>query len=178
MEQKDQFYYGSMQSPIGPLTLVVSKKGLCKLKFGSKDHNLPSIKAWMLKQSLKHELIENDKKIEIVRTQLNEYFQRKRKQFDLDLDLYGTRFQKKVWEHLLTVDYGSTISYKQLASLIGAPKAVRAVGGANNKNPIPIIIPCHRVIGTNGALVGYRGGLDIKKSLLKIEQSRLEQLTS
>lgn len=104
--------------------------------------------------------------------QLNEYFCGKRDQFDLPLLIDGTDFQEKVWDALLTTKYGSTCSYKDIAEKIGNVKAVRAVGGANNKNKIPIIIPCHRVIGKSGALVGYAGGLEWKKWLLNIESSR------
>jgi len=101
--------------------------------------------------------------------QLEEYFAGKRKAFDLPLNPQGTEFQKKVWKALQEIPYGKTVSYKDIAEKIGSPKASRAVGGANNKNPISIIIPCHRVIGANGALVGYAGGLDMKRELLELE---------
>jgi len=102
--------------------------------------------------------------------QLDEYFNKKRKTFDLPLDLKGTEFQKKVWEELLKIPFGKTLSYGQLAAKTGNPKASRAVGMANNRNPIPIIIPCHRVIGSDGSLTGYAGGLELKKFLLEHEQ--------
>ena len=102
--------------------------------------------------------------------QLSEYFDKKRKTFDLKLNPKGTEFQKKVWNELLKIPYGETRSYKDIAENIGNPKAVRAVGGANNKNPIAICIPCHRVIGKSGKLVGYAGGLDKKEYLLNIEK--------
>ena len=105
--------------------------------------------------------------------QIKEYFQRKRKKFDLKIYFEGTEFQKKVWNELCNIPFGETISYKQLANRIGNPKACRAVGGANNKNPIGIVIPCHRVIGSNGDLVGYAGGLDLKKWLLDFEKKAL-----
>ena len=101
--------------------------------------------------------------------QLKEYFEGKRKGFDLPLAPEGTEFQKKVWKVLETIPYGETWSYKQVAEKVNSPKAYRAVGMANNKNPISIIIPCHRVIGANGKLVGYGGGLEIKEYLLKLE---------
>lgn len=103
-------------------------------------------------------------------TQLDEYFQGKRKSFELPIKLNGTEFQQKVWQNLQKIPYGKTISYKQLADMCGNPKASRAVGMANNKNPIAIIVPCHRVIGTNGKLTGYAGGLDLKSELLKLEK--------
>ncbi|MFQ9922899.1 MAG: methylated-DNA--[protein]-cysteine S-methyltransferase [Beduini sp.] len=102
--------------------------------------------------------------------QLSEYFEGKRKNFELPLSPKGTDFQKRCWEVLQTIPYGETWSYKQLAQAIGNEKACRAVGGANNKNPIIIVIPCHRVIGANGQLVGYGGGLPIKKALLTLER--------
>lgn len=101
--------------------------------------------------------------------QLSEYFEGKRKTFDLPLAPHGTDFQKRCWQALQTIPYGETWSYKQLAIAIGNAKACRAVGGANNKNPIIIVIPCHRVIGANGQLVGYGGGLPIKEALLALE---------
>lgn len=103
--------------------------------------------------------------------QLNEYLDGKRKEFDIPLTPEGTEFQKKVWNELINIPFGVTMSYKEIAEKIGNPKAARAVGMANNKNPILVIVPCHRVIGSNGALVGYACGLDVKKELLKIESS-------
>lgn len=102
--------------------------------------------------------------------QLEEYFQRKRKEFDLPFQVEGTDFQKRVWEALRSIPYGETISYKELARRVGSPKAYRAVGGANNRNPIMIVIPCHRVIGADGSLVGFGGGLDMKEKLLALEK--------
>ena len=102
-------------------------------------------------------------------SQLEEYFAGTRKKFDVPLDLEGTDFQKKVWEELKKIPYGKTISYKTLAEKLGDVKSIRAVGKANGQNPIAIIIPCHRVIGSNGSLTGYAGGLDIKEKLLHLE---------
>lgn len=101
--------------------------------------------------------------------QLDEYFSGERKFFDIPLLLIGTDFQVKVWKALMTIPYGKTASYLDIAKLIGNPKASRAVGGANNKNNIIIVIPCHRIIGSNGDLTGYECGLDIKKYLLNLE---------
>lgn len=102
--------------------------------------------------------------------QIEEYLQGKRKKFSLPIALQGTDFQQKVWQELLNIPYGETRSYKQIAEKIGCPKGYRAVGMANNKNPITIIVPCHRVIGQNKKLVGYAGGIDIKEKLLKLEE--------
>lgn len=103
--------------------------------------------------------------------QISEYLEGKRKEFDIPLKMYGTEFQKKVWKELLRIPYGETRSYKQIAENIGNPKACRAVGMANHNNPIAIIVPCHRVIGTNNKLIGYAGGVDIKQKLLNIEKT-------
>jgi methylated-DNA-[protein]-cysteine S-methyltransferase len=102
--------------------------------------------------------------------QLRAYFERELKNFDLPLSLEGTEFQLRVWQNLLAIPYGQTISYGQLACRVGNPKGARAVGLANGSNPIPIIVPCHRVIGSNGSLVGYGGGLSNKKALLFLEK--------
>ncbi|NLT47414.1 MAG: methylated-DNA--[protein]-cysteine S-methyltransferase [Clostridiales bacterium] len=105
--------------------------------------------------------------------QIMEYLDGDRKEFDLPLGVEGTPFQKAAWDALLTIPYGETRSYKQMAELVGNPKACRAIGLANNRNPISIVIPCHRVIGANGKLVGYGGGLHIKEQLLAIEKQNL-----
>lgn len=105
-----------------------------------------------------------------IKNQLQEYFNGQRRCFDLPLQPAGTTFQQKVWQALRQIPYGETRSYKELADMIGNPKACRAVGGANNKNPILILIPCHRVIGTDGSLTGFAAGLSAKKYLLELEQ--------
>jgi len=104
--------------------------------------------------------------------QIEEYLNRKRKKFSLPIAMHGTEFQMDVWRALQTIPYGETRSYKEIAELINRPKAVRAVGMANHRNPISIIVPCHRVIGHNGSLTGYGGGLPLKKYLLELEQAR------
>jgi methylated-DNA-[protein]-cysteine S-methyltransferase len=107
--------------------------------------------------------------IQATKQQLDEYFAGTRRAFDLPLAPYGTDFQVKVWKALCDIPWGKTRNYGEVAASIGKPKAARAVGGANNRNPIAIVIPCHRVIGANGKMVGYRGGLDIKEYLLELE---------
>lgn len=115
---------------------------------------------------------ENEKSIiSKCKNQLEEYFNGERKNFELEIKfIKGTNFQKCVWSELCKINYGETISYKEVAERIGKPNAYRAVGGANNKNPIAIIVPCHRVIGKNGAMVGYADGIDKKEFLLKLER--------
>ncbi|VVH51645.1 Methylated-DNA--protein-cysteine methyltransferase (EC [uncultured Gammaproteobacteria bacterium] len=127
-----------------------------------------------IKKNLKAEFVEQDDKVlKETRKQLDEYFDRYRKKFDIPLLIVGTDFQKSVWNALIEVPYGETSTYLQLAKDIGNEKSVRAVASANGANAIALIIPCHRIIGSDGNLVGYGGGLPIKKRLLKLEQSIL-----
>jgi methylated-DNA-[protein]-cysteine S-methyltransferase len=114
----------------------------------------------------------NDNKLFNVFNQLEEYFHKQRKEFDIPMEMIGTDFQKRVWEELMKIPFGETISYNQLAIRLGDQKAIRAVAAANGANPLPIVIPCHRVIGSDGSLVGYGGGLDVKQKLLELEGSR------
>jgi len=125
-----------------------------------------------IKKGLNAEFIEqNDDILQKTRLQLDEYFNMQRKEFDIPILMVGTDFQKSVWEALLNIPYGTTSTYLQLAKEIGNEKAVRAVANANGANAIGIIIPCHRIIGTNGELTGYAGGLPFKKQLLELEQN-------
>jgi methylated-DNA-[protein]-cysteine S-methyltransferase len=141
-------------SPIGPLKLVAENSALISLKF---LREIPDIAP------------QPDAFLEQVMRQLDEYFRHKRQKFEIALAPKGTPFQIKVWQALLQIPYGQTASYKDIALAIGRPKAFRAVGLANGRNPIPIIIPCHRVIRTNGELGGFSSGLRIKRWLLKHE---------
>ncbi|MFT8352621.1 methylated-DNA--[protein]-cysteine S-methyltransferase [Clostridium saccharoperbutylacetonicum] len=152
---KNIFYY---ESKIGRIKIEESGVAVTKLDFVSNDDKGNII------EGSKTELL-----IEIVK-QLDEYFDGTRKVFDLPIEPEGTEFQKKVWKALIEIPYGETKSYGEIAKIIGNDKAARAVGMANNKNPIAIIIPCHRVIGANGKLVGYAGGLELKEKLLELEK--------
>lgn len=143
------------ESPIGLLFLEANEKALTHLHF---------VDGKKLQNNLENDMLRN------AVNQLDEYFIGKRKNFQLDLSLSGTPFQIKVWNELQNIPYSTVISYKTLAANTGNIKAVRAVGGANNKNPIPIIIPCHRVISANGNLTGYSGGLEKKAWLLAHEK--------
>ncbi|WP_232698810.1 methylated-DNA--[protein]-cysteine S-methyltransferase [Brevibacillus daliensis] len=161
--------YSFIDSPIGALTIVTSQKGLCLVEFGKDESNMQAIRKYCQKwgHTLEEEpALEAHKELH---QQITQFFEGKQKIFDIQLDLKGTPFQCKVWNALLQIPYGETRSYKQVAEAIGSEKAVRAVGGANNKNPVPIIVPCHRVIGAGGSLVGYGGGLSIKEHLLGLE---------
>jgi methylated-DNA-[protein]-cysteine S-methyltransferase len=167
---KNKVFYSEMESTIGPLLIATTDQGICWIGFGNGNKLLYNLERWT-KRWLNHEHLErNDQTLHRVMDQFSQYFEGKRNSFDLPVDLYGTPFQIRVWQSLLNIPYGQTRSYKDIALEIGIPKAVRAIGGANNRNPVPIIVPCHRVIGTNGALVGYGGGLEVKETLLNIER--------
>lgn len=140
--------------PLGRLTIEANDKGITAVYFGDVELDTPRKPSKLTNNAA---------------TQIQEYFAGKRRVFDLPLDPTGTDFQLSVWNALQTVPYGETRTYAQVAEMIGKPHAYRAVGMANNKNPIPILIPCHRVIGANNALVGYAAGVKIKRYLLKIE---------
>ncbi len=169
MTTRSCVYFDEMESILGPMTILVTEKGVCNIHFGTMESSGPTMKVWLKKHGLKGELIRDEKRVFPTIEQLQQYLSGERITFDVPLDLYGTPFQKCVWKALQQIGYGQTRSYKQIAQDIGAPKAVRAVGGANNQNPVPIIIPCHRVIGSNGAMVGYGGGLKKKETLLQLE---------
>ena len=150
-------YMWHFESPIGTLTLAETDGAISHMVFGSDKR----LNGYELKET---PLIKKGEK------QLKEYFAGKRKEFDLPLVFEGTDFQKSCWKALQTIPYGKTCSYKDIAMKIKNEKACRAVGGANNKNPIAIIVPCHRVIGANGSLVGFGGGLKTKQFLLDLEK--------
>ncbi|CRF28599.1 methylated-DNA--protein-cysteine methyltransferase [Mycobacterium tuberculosis] len=165
----NRIIYDEMESPIGPLTLGWSDKGLCSIEFGTFVEAENKLKAWSRRRYGTEKWEQAPESPAEAARQLRDYFAGALHSFDLPLDLQGTSFQLKVWEALAEIPFGSTRSYKDIAERIGSPQAVRAVGGANNGNPVPIIIPCHRVIGANGTMVGYGGGLDIKTFLLQHE---------
>src|SRR5258708_3448639 len=154
-------FYKTMKSPVGELKLVASDKGLAGILW--ENDNPRRVRLNPVSENKKHPvLLETER-------QLNDYFSGKRKSFSLPLDFKGTEFQKKVWAALLTIPFGETRSYGQIAKQIDRPKAVRAVGAANGKNPISIIAPGHPVIGSTGKLTGFAGGLETKARLLALE---------
>ncbi|MDN5864292.1 MAG: methylated-DNA--[protein]-cysteine S-methyltransferase [Gammaproteobacteria bacterium] len=153
-------YYTKMDSPVGELLLAATDKALTGIYF---DDEAPAVGGDWKRQS-DHPVLRK------TQTQLEEYFAGKRKAFDLPLAPEGTVFQRQVWKVLARIPYGETRSYGDIARRIRRPKAVRAVGAANGANPIPIVVPCHRVIGSNGSLTGYGGGLDRKQHLLALEK--------
>ncbi len=144
MSNQSTHYVDEMNSPLGPLTLVASEKGLCHLYYGEMSSCQASLKVWLKKQGRCGNIVHCTETLRPYCTQLEEYFKGERIAFDLPLDLCGTPFQKKVWEALMQIGYGKTVSYKEIAERIGAPRAVRAIGGANNQNPVPIIIMSSR----------------------------------
>ncbi len=150
-------------SPVGPLKLVASAAGLAAILW--KDDSPRRVRLG--------EIVEDPQNPILLQTerQLSEYFAGQRRRFALQLDPAGTEFQQRVWNALLTIPYGETRSYGQIARQIGRPEAVRAVGAANGRNPISIVVPCHRVIGSGGELTGFAGGLETKARLLALEQN-------
>lgn len=151
--------YRIIDSPVGPLTLAGDGETLTNLRMEDQTHE-PSRQGWEPDPSAFPEAVE----------QLSAYFEGERREFDLPLRLEGTPFQQSVWAALQEIPYGETWSYGKLAANIGKPGASRAVGLANGRNPIGIIVPCHRVIGADGSLTGYGGGLDRKRLLLDLER--------
>ena len=165
-EKMNEVYYTRFESPVGRLLLAADAKGLRRVSFENSKRSAPPESNWKQNRAAFAEVIR----------QLQAYFRGELKEFDLPLAMEGTEFQLRVWNKLREIPYGETISYAQLAGRIGNPKAVRAVGLANGSNPIPIIVPCHRVIGSDGSLTGFGGGLPTKKRLLELESKQLSLL--
>lgn len=155
-------YYSRMESPIGCLVIGVSDKGLAVIEFDQGEFpkgRLAQTAHWEESASRTGSAVR----------ELNEYFAGKRREFTVPLDLRGTDFQKKCWHALLRIPYGKTKTYADIARAVGSPRGFRAVGMANHDNPVPIIVPCHRVLASDGTLGGYGGGLDVKRKLLELE---------
>lgn len=153
-------FHAWMPSPLGRLLLVGGGERLLRINLCDSD----------APEDPPAGSVQDERSFEDAVAQLREYFDGRRRRFDLALAPEGTPFQREVWEALQRIPYGATASYRQLAETIGRPAAVRAVGAANGRNPLPIVIPCHRVIGSDGTLTGYRGGVRFKESLLGIER--------
>lgn len=156
----ETLFYSRIDSPVGPLFLGVSERGLVRLEFDRGDFPPKEHHAdWK----------ESAEAIRQYVRELEEYFAGQRREFTFPLDLRGTPFQVKCWRALLDIPYGETRTYAEIARAVGRPKGFRAVGMANNRNPIAIVVPCHRVIASDGTLCGYGGGLDVKRRLLELE---------
>ena len=158
--------YDVVDSPIGTLLLAATERGLCRLGFDPD----PEAEVERLARGHGARVLRVPKRLDTARRQLEEYFEGEREDFELPTDLTGVpSFQTDVLVELGRVPYGTVTTYGQLARTIGKPRAARAVGGALNRNPVPIVLPCHRVVGSTGSLVGYGGGLDRKRALLELE---------
>ncbi|EJL6393485.1 methylated-DNA--[protein]-cysteine S-methyltransferase [Vibrio navarrensis] len=155
-------YYTIAPSPLGEMTLQANDEGILGIWFTTQTTRPDDLG----QEDANHPVLG------LALTQLNEYFLGKRTQFDLPIAAKGTAFQMQVWQALTTIPYGETWSYQELANAVGNPKAVRAVGLANGKNPVSIVVPCHRVIGKNGKLTGYAGGIERKQWLLERESNQ------
>ncbi len=156
-------YYSRLISPVGPLAIVVTERGLARLEFDRGQIPAHDQNTW----------IESEERTRACREQLAEYFAGARRAFDLPLDLQGTEFEQRCWKALLQIPYGETRTYGDIARAVGSPRGFRAVGLANHNNPVAIVVPCHRVVGSNGGLTGYGGGLDVKQKLLRLEGALL-----
>jgi methylated-DNA-[protein]-cysteine S-methyltransferase len=165
-----RYVYKMMDSPVGRLKLVATDQGLAAILW---ENDRPRrVRLTIEAEHNRHPvLVETER-------QLREYFAGQRQEFTLTLDLDGTAFQRRVWNALRTIPFGETRSYGQIANQIGQPAAVRAVGAANGRNPVSIVTPCHRVIGSTGALTGFAGGLDVKAQLLALEGAGGESVSS
>jgi methylated-DNA-[protein]-cysteine S-methyltransferase len=161
-------FASQLESPVGRIAIVVNRDGAVRHLLFAGDNRREE-----LAETIGDELSWHERPCEPAMVQIKEYFQGTRKRFELDLDLQGTDFQISVWQELQRIRYGATISYRQLAERVGRPSATRAVGLANGRNPIPIIVPCHRVIGADGSLTGFGGGLHVKRALLVHEGALL-----
>ncbi|GAB2575573.1 methylated-DNA--[protein]-cysteine S-methyltransferase [Gracilibacillus alcaliphilus] len=169
-EQYQSVYYGKVNQQDWSFYIAVTDKGLCFV--GSPNKSINEIKNWLNKNRPDTILIKNEEKTGQYVQQMKEYLHGQRTVFDLPIDLNGTPFQESVWRELQHIPYGEVISYTDIADKIGHPKAVRAVGAANGANPVMIVVPCHRVVSKSGKLTGFRGGLEMKKTLLTLENSK------
>ncbi|HET7873295.1 MAG TPA: methylated-DNA--[protein]-cysteine S-methyltransferase [Terriglobales bacterium] len=158
-------YYSLLQAPVGDLLIAATEKGMCRLQLSGALPPPQKDEVW----------VESPHRLRRYEEQLRKYFQRQLREFDCEFDLRGTPFQKRCWEALQRIPYGKTCTYAELARAVGLPRASRAVGQANHRNPVAIIIPCHRVIGADGSLTGYGGGLEMKRALLRLEGVALFQ---
>jgi methylated-DNA-[protein]-cysteine S-methyltransferase len=160
------YYTHVLPSPVGEIFIAVNERGAV-----ARLHFLTDESAEEAASGLRGPVVRDARRCRHVAEQLDEYFARARRDFDLDVELDGTPFQKSVWRRLRRIPYGRTLSYRELARSLGNPAATRAVGRANATNPISLVVPCHRVIGADGSLTGFGGGIEIKRSLLELEGS-------
>lgn len=159
--------HAQTDSPVGPVWIAATGAGVCAVGLGAGQPE--DLLAWLSRHIGPEPSREDPAALAPALTQLREYFSRIRREFDLPLDVRGTAFQKAVWAEVARVPYGATTTYGQIGRCIGRPEAARAVGAAVGANPLPILIPCHRVVGAGGSLTGYGGGLEVKAALLRLE---------
>lgn len=172
-------YYGEIKSSVGPLTVLSDGDAILRMDYGTMNDLEVNYAKWAERFFTNTVFKEHQNRTAELTEEVIEYLQQKRQAFSIPLRLYGTIFQKQVWQALQeNIPFGETRTYKDIALTIGKEKAVRAVGGAVNKNPISIIVPCHRVIGSNGKMVGYNGGIDKKEYLLAIERESVNQVVN
>jgi len=162
----ETLFWSTMQSPIGRLHIAASNRGLRFIDFDGREFPPGNVRAnWEKSEDATQPFV----------GQLHEYFAGRRREFTFPLDLRGTLFQMRCWNELLRIPYGTTRSYAQVASSVECAKGFRAVGQANHRNPIPIVVPCHRVLASDGTLGGYGGGLEVKRRLLQLEGASFEE---
>jgi O-6-methylguanine DNA methyltransferase len=168
MDKENKVVYYTVLD-IEPIKLLIAatEEGICKIDFGIKEEFLLK---WIQSNKPECKIVKDSKPFSLAAMQIEQYFKKKREIFTVKLDVIATQFQKKVYNEMLEIPYGGTVTYKHIAMNVGGQGYSRAVGNAANKNPIPIIIPCHRVIGSDGSLTGFGGGVDLKERLLKLEE--------
>ena len=173
LDSLNELTTAAIATPLGEMLAVFGSKGLCLLEFVGQKHMEQEITA--VQKALSGQFVfREDERTQLLRQELDLYFKCRLKIFSTPLEQIGTEFQKQAWDALLAIPYGETRSYKEQAQRLGNPKAVRAVAAANGQNKVSILIPCHRVIGSNGKLTGYAGGLNRKQSLLALERGEVQ----
>ncbi len=165
----ETLYTARFSTPLGPLRIASSDKGLAYVELPHESGR--GFGGWLKTHAPDAKVVDRRTPNDAIIDQLLEYTEGARRTFEIDLDLRATKFQRSVYKHVAKIGYGETASYSEIAEAIGNPRSVRAVGAANGANPIPLVIPCHRVIARGGALQGYAGGLDLKARLLAMEQA-------
>lgn len=168
-KREQTIYYGKIRHKQWIIYIAATNKGLSFV--GSPNEGIDELQIWADKKRSTSKLIEDEKQVSRYTQQIKEYLNGERKEFNISIDLKGTAFQESVWKELQNIPYGEIVSYSDIADKIENKKAVRAVGAAIGANPVMIVVPCHRVVSKNGALTGFRGGLEMKKALLAVEKS-------
>ena len=161
--------WAAVKTRVGTVRVAATQHGVCKIALG--QETAEDFFSW-LERHIAHVPRQPERSgiVGLALDQIAEYLGRRRREFDLPLDVRGTEFQRRMWAAVAGIPYGQTRTYAQIALAIGSPKAVRAVGAANGANPLPLVVPCHRVLGSDGSLTGYGGGLDVKRKLLEMEK--------